>query len=544
LLTGFTMLSFLHSRSVFHLLLAALFVASALNQAVAAEDRKLDLSHIPEAAVGAIFTFPKDLAANPDLEHLPQEVIAAVGKRDFGFNPLEAEQAIGIVTPPMPGQPPSWGVILKFSKPQTLADKLTRRMEARDLEGVKYWAPRSPMQPGVCVYEEKTVLFAPDALLQSMIANQAAESDLRSLLAEAETTANLSGVIAFAPIRELVNQMLIGAPVPPPLEPLLEIPEHLESVHLTLDLVPTSKTTLRLTGRDEKSAQRIQDILVESLAFAKQMIVAEMSRQSDPQTEDPVEQAMAAYLKRTSEAVEKRLTPSLKGEDVTLSLDMNPSYATTGVLTALLLPAVQQAREAARRTQIRNQLKQIGLAMHNYHDVYSEFPAHAIYKDKKPLLSWRVAVLPYIGQGALYEEFHLDEPWDSEHNKKLIEKMPDVYKNPNIDNGDFKTTLLLLTGPDAAFFEDEPKRIRDFTDGTSNTLLCVEADEDQGVIWTKPGDLEFDEKKPLKGLGGLRPGGFNALLCDGSVRFISVNIDLDLLRALVTPAGAEVIGAF
>ncbi len=98
---------------------------------------------------------------------------------------------------------------------------------------------------------------------------------------------------------------------------------------------------------------------------------------------------------------------------------------------ALLLPAVQAVREAARRAQCTNNLKQIGLALHNYHSATNGFPAAAITsKDGKPLLSWRVAILPFIEQQNLYNEFHLDEAWDSPHNKALIARMPKTYLCP------------------------------------------------------------------------------------------------------------------
>src|SRR6185295_12482568 len=97
------------------------------------------------------------------------------------------------------------------------------------------------------------------------------------------------------------------------------------------------------------------------------------------------------------------------------------------------LAAVQAAREAAQRTQSLNNLKQIGLAMQNHHSVYKAFPARAkLDNDGKPLLSWRVLVLPFIEEKALYNEFHLDEPWDSEHNKPLVEKMPKLYADPRV----------------------------------------------------------------------------------------------------------------
>ena len=86
--------------------------------------------------------------------------------------------------------------------------------------------------------------------------------------------------------------------------------------------------------------------------------------------------------------------------------------AIIGVLIGLLLAAVQRVREAANQTACRNNLKQIGLAMHNYHSVNNAFPMPAIVdKDGKPLLSWRVAILPFIERGELYNKFHTDEPW-------------------------------------------------------------------------------------------------------------------------------------
>ncbi len=209
---------------------------------------------------------------------------------------------------------------------------------------------------------------------------------------------------------------------------------------------------------------------------------------------------------------------------------------------ALLLPAVQSAREAARRTQCMNNLKQIGLAMHNYHDTFNHFPAAAIRdKDGKPLLSWRVAILPFIEQNALYNEFKLDEPWDSPHNKALIDRMPKTYACPSgtMENG--LTPYQVFTGNGALFDVEKETGIARITDGTSNTLMVVEAKT--GVSWTKPEDVPFnpeDEALPSE-LGSKHPGGFNALLADGSVYFLKNSIDLDVLRKLITKAGGEVV---
>ncbi len=160
------------------------------------------------------------------------------------------------------------------------------------------------------------------------------------------------------------------------------------------------------------------------------------------------------------------------------------------VLIALLLPAVQAAREAARRAQCTNNMKLIMLAMHNYHSATNAFPRNITSKDGKRLLSWRVAILPYIDQAVLYSKFKLDEPWDSPHNKELIPAMPGVFQCPSRGTGPpFTTTYRGFTGPGAFFEPGRDLSIADFTDGTSNTLAIVEARE--AVLWTMPDELLF-----------------------------------------------------
>jgi prepilin-type processing-associated H-X9-DG protein len=221
------------------------------------------------------------------------------------------------------------------------------------------------------------------------------------------------------------------------------------------------------------------------------------------------------------------------------------SPSTSAVAIALLLPAVQAAREAARRAQCVNNLKQIGLALHNYNMRNRGFPRAAIStKQGKPLLSWRVAILPYINQQELYNKFKLNEPWDSPNNKALLKEMPSSYSCPSRANPEpFTTTYQVFSGKGTMFENGQNVAVFSVTDGTSNTLTVVEAK--QAVPWTKPADLTFDpaEAPSLNGAGSLHPGAFNALFADASVRFIKVVIDPKVFRALITRNGGEVIDA-
>jgi hypothetical protein len=195
-----------------------------------------------------------------------------------------------------------------------------------------------------------------------------------------------------------------------------------------------------------------------------------------------------------------------------------------------------------RQPQTANNLKQLALAFHNYHSTYGCFPPAAIYgKDGKPLLSWRVAILQYLDQKKLYDEFHLDEPWDSENNKKLVERMPKTYLSQFEGRKPGDTVYLAFTGPDTVFDGKKGVKITDISDGTSNTFLFVEAA--RGVPWTKPEDLPYDANKPLPKFGVV-PEGFYACFCDGSVRWVNSTTPEKTLRLLITRNDGQVPGKF
>lgn len=202
---------------------------------------------------------------------------------------------------------------------------------------------------------------------------------------------------------------------------------------------------------------------------------------------------------------------------------------------------------ASRRTDSVNNLKQLMLAMHNYHDTFKRFPK-AVTADKEgnPGLSWRVHLLPFLDQAPLYNQFKLDEPWDSEHNRKLIPLMPAVFRAPGSQADAGMTNYVGFRGEGTIFEESEQGiRISQVYDGTSNTLSIVEADDEHAVIWSKPGDIEFDPNSPRKGLNSpTLPEGFLGALTDGSVRIIGPDTPDELIRRLVLRSDGQPIGEF
>ena len=204
--------------------------------------------------------------------------------------------------------------------------------------------------------------------------------------------------------------------------------------------------------------------------MAKQLVQMKMSGNM-PQGDDPVQAAMAHYMSRMTNASFDKLKPTRHGTDVSIKNQSEGSVLIIAASVAFLLPAVSAARGAARRAQSMNNLKQIGLALLSREVAENAFPSHAIFdKQGKPLLSWRVQILPYLDQAALYERFHLDEPWDSAHNKPLIALMPSVYQSLAREKHDGTTTYLAPVGKGLAFEGDKKLRMEDFRDGTSNTI--------------------------------------------------------------------------
>lgn len=223
-----------------------------------------------------------------------------------------------------------------------------------------------------------------------------------------------------------------------------------------------------------------------------------------------------------------------------------------GGLAAFMLPAVQSAREAARRSQCTNNLKQIALAMHNYHDVHKRFPAASTEdEDGNPMRSWRVALLPYLEGGFTYDQYNFDEPWDSPSNSMLEGARPMLLTCPSTPPaGQSETNYVMICGPGTVGGEpNEFVSMADIKDGTSNTILAIEV-AGAGISWLEPRDMTVDEavtyitNPAATGQVHVHPGGVNVAMADGSVHFISSTIDPQMLRNMLTRDDGQPIGQY
>jgi hypothetical protein len=329
-----------------------------------------------------------------------------------------------------------------------------------------------------------------------------------------------------------------NSPPPELFKPLLKA----RLATLTVDLDGELRADARLTFDQEADAK--EGVAgVDALLDEVRGGFAQMLKQLPKELNTP---KLAAILDG-AEAALKAAKAEQKGTTVQVAASLKIDAE---AITAAAEEAAPKVREAAKRARISGGLKQLGLAMHSYNDALNWLPAQANYdKNGKPLLSWRVHLLPYIEQADLYQQFHLDEPWDSEQNKKLLEKMPAVFAPP--DSPEFKnhethfqavvgkgTIFEVLANPPPGPISHGLSLPRDIPDGTSFTILFVEAK--QAVPWTKPEDVSYEKGKMLSKLGGVMEGKFTVALCDGSVHFFPLSMKEELLDLWLMRNSGEV----
>ena len=448
--------------------------------------------------------------------------------KEFGVAPDEVERLTGLLL-----EPESRGGMLAFVT-------TTKAYDAQKVLGV--FGPKAGAEEGikqrrayawwhgraVALLDERTLVVGAKEEVESLLKRDAPkDGPLAAALREAAGKHLVVVGVDAETVAKTAPKDL--PPAAAALKPLLKA----RSALLTVDLGDEATAEARLTFAGESDAKEGEEAVNAALDLARFGMVTQLQ-----QVKKEKGTTRIVALLEDVQAGLRAAKVETKGSAVAATMAVKIDPEKTG---PDLIDAVQKVRTAATRMNSINNLKQLALAAFNYESTYGHFPANAITdKSGKPLLSWRVAILPYIEQDKLYKEFHLDEPWDSDHNKKLLDKMPTLYGfGDDKAAKNHETHYQGFVGKGAIFNGDKGVKITDVTDGTSNTIMLVEAK--QAVPWTKPDDVPFDAGKLAPRVGGLFGDIFNAAMCDGSVRSFPLSIDEDKLRALITINGGEVV---
>jgi hypothetical protein len=354
-----------------------------------------------------------------------------------------------------------------------------------------------------------------------------------------------AGPLSAALLTAAAKHVLVAAvnPAAIPEEDIRKVPDEfksflaIKSAVLTVDVGEAVKAELTAVFPTEDDAAAGETNCQTGLTAIRGFL----EESSKTLTKEGKENAKFVEFLRKVEGGLKTTAVEKKGTTVRAAVSIKIESALLGVGVA---QAVERVRESAARVNSINNLRQLTLGIISYADAHcGRLPAAAIFdKNGKPLLSWRVEILPYIEHQALYKEFHLDEPWDSAHNKKLLAKMPKVFAPVlNVTKEKYVTFYQGFYGKDAAWEGTMGlKYPADIPDGTSNTILLAEAAKP--VPWSKPVEIPFGPGKLWPLVGGQFKSGFCASLCDGSARFCTKKLTEATFRAAITRNGNDILG--
>lgn len=494
----------------------------------------LEAKYVPANVIGVAVFRPSEFA--PQYRQLRAKVEAPMSEGEkVGIDVMAKCQSVTVILSQIdqPGPEPI-GVMMSF------ADKAARDSAAAlIIPGTNFQKERVLLAeievrgPQARYFADNTTLiFGNTETVKTMVL--AGPSSLSPLTQTDAWDAAAKGTLAIAVDPVAMRPVMEPAPRNPILGMLSPFWMQADNHTLGVTLGDSAELKLMTSSPDEKSAKVVEAALNAGLAMLSGMVINQKA--SVPEEQKKAVESLEDLL-NSKELVRdgKQITLTLRGD----------ATAQTNAIVGLLAPAVGNARQSAQRAQQQNNFKQIMLAMHNYHDVYGHFPAAVVVDPASGAKrSWRVELLPVVEQAALYDQYRKDQPWDSDANKAVLAKMPAVFRHPSMPEGTTNSSIFAAVGEGLVFEKDDNDgtKLSEIADGSSNTIAIVEANRD--IPWTKPEDIEFDLRQDTLPELGIVPEGWIVGICDGSVRFISKAIDVDVFKKLLTRAGGEVVPQF
>jgi hypothetical protein len=506
----------------------------------------VDVSYIPAESAGGVIVRVRELLNLEMAKWFPVEVAEAVGKDRLGIDIHDITDVIITSFPPTEQSPvPEVGGILRFSKDYELSeifgglgDLFSTRLTDRKIQiaGV----PAVTFSDGDFTFEiampdKRTLLVGTPGMVSRMILAKEPRDDsflvsqIKQLQGRYQIAYFLSMEALGPELMAEAQSELASAPLPPTLVKLVNGMLRTRGASFQTDLSNGFNVRATIDARTPAAARELSEDIVVNLEFLRTLAL--IQARAIETGDDVLDQSIGQYLERVSLMLIESFKPAIEGNQVVFTSESGLGFAAVPavapVLVALLLPAVSSARGAARKMQSSNNLKQIGLALRIYHNTYGKFPVgedldrNIHYEDGKPLLSWRVHLLPFLEQDPLYAQFKLDEPWDSPDNIKLSRMTIPSYTDPRMQLEPGMTTYLAPMGPNTVLGANRTIKYRDITDGESQVIAVLEAGAENAVPWSKPDDWTPDPDDIIHSLS-LDNQDTQVLMVDGAVHSISL----------------------
>jgi hypothetical protein len=547
-------------------------------------------SYIRDGFLVAIKARPSEIAKSPLLAPLPMDEVFAEAIEEVGIDGREIEEVLVLLGPPtgekledMPRALPELAVLVRLPEPadvDLLVEKLLapppwsddagKEVEKVEYEGKTYYDSPSSHKPFFHVSDDKRTLIMaqPEAVMKKLLDEPGDAPALAHELVELGD--HDVAVVALTDSDEKRKQLMAAAqammptkykeekweeskkgsppevemiqdPLPPQVKSMLE---KLNSLHAYADLSGDTLVNVKVDLTDEESAKQMNEMVGGVVGMGRMMApdlipdAAEEFAGGDPVATEEMAQKMTGIVKETFNSI------SAEASGTTFTINIaRPDYFDD--LPELIEEGMAQAEKAAKKNAEINNLRQIGLAIRNYELRRGSFPTDIVAEDGTPLLSWRVRILPYLEEQVLYDQFRLDEPWDSPHNIELSKTAMGAFATPGVEESN-KTSIMVFTGDGAPFGGQKATeegyrgpRMRDIEDGMGWTIAVVNAGPEKAVIWAKPGDLTFNPEDPMSEMGTPPAGGFPAVFFDGHAKRIPADIDPKALAAQITHASAD-----
>ena len=301
--------------------------------------------------------------------------------------------------------------------------------------------------------------------------------------------------------------------------------EHADRMVCGLDADNPDVGTFRLFVEcgNEQGAGTVRKAMETLIPFLQLSIQQASQSQHEGDSMEAASSRMFQVFSRICETAEVSVEDNLAS--LQLTYEFEPGDAK--VVTDFTL----RTRLAAERVDSANTQRHVVIAMHNYHDAHGHFPPPVLISDSGHEYSWRVALLPYLDQGALYDSYRFNEDWNSPHNSEVTATVPYFYQHASLrSEGNPYCSVFMVVGENTPFHGNEGTNLTQIIDGTANTAALVESN--LSIHWAEPRDIPFDRNHLLDQIGGFDEEGFTVSMCDGSTRFFSRDGDREELLKL------------